>query len=355
MILDMFKYIADQSGIPRTVVAAVRRGGPDTLQLRSEHLPPPQPTEVQVEVEVAGVAFGDLLLREGLVPGLPYPRIPGYDAVGRVTEIGRDVVGLRPGDRVAVRTESGTGGYASALNASADLTVPIPDAVSSDEAAAVILNYVTAWQMLTRVTSLVSGSRVLVHGASGGVGRALVELAQHLGLRVVGTSSSTRMSALAGRVEAFDRDLRWERDVLRREPEGVQAVFDGMGGSTARRSLQLLAPGGALVEYGVSGVLRRGRRSALGLLGVATSAPRLSTLALFSRGISVAGYASSLFVPAHRQWFRDDLSALLDLLATGSIAPAVEGRIPLDEAARAHELLARGVGGKVLLEPAAVG
>lgn len=336
----------------RTVVVADRRGGPEVLRVRTEPLPAPAAGQVQIDVARAGVAYGDLLLREGLVPGSTPPRSPGYDAVGVVSAVGDGVADFVIGDRVAVRTVGGTGGYSSSMNASAELAVPIPDAVGFEPAAALVVNYVTAWQMLTRSAVVPRGSTVLVHGASSGVGRALTEIAGVLGISAYGTASASRLEALAERgVPSFDRAGRWDRDVAGVVPGGVRAVFDGSGGATARRSLRLLAPGGTLVEYGVSGALRGGRRSLVGLLGAAISSPRPSALRLFSRGVTVAGYASAAFVPAHPTWFRDDLRHLLDLVAGGSLAPQVAHVLPLEDAVRAHVLQAAGVSGKILLRP----
>lgn len=338
--------------LSRTVVVAEKRGGPEVLRARRDSLPPPGSAELQIAVEYAGVAYGDLLLREGLVPGVVSPRAPGYDAVGVVTSVGRGASGFRTGDRVAVRMADGTGGYASALNASADLAVRVPDEVRSEVAAALVLNYVTAWQMLTRSAMVPRGSAVLVHGASSGVGRALTELAQHLGLVPFGTASARRIEALTvSGVPSFDRSGRWERKVAQTLPDGVRAVFDGVGGATAKRSLPLLAPGGTLVEYGVSGALRGGRRSMIGLVRAVLTSPRPSALQLFSRGLAVAGYSSAAFVPAHPTWFREDLGHLLRLAADGTITPSVAHIVPLEEAARAHALQAGGVDGKILLRP----
>ncbi|WNG51901.1 zinc-binding dehydrogenase [Archangium minus] len=333
------------------VVIASKRGGPETLAVRPRRFDEPRAGLVRVAVEAAGVAYGDLLLREGLVPGAAFPVIPGYDAVGVVEALGADVTGVSVGDRVAVRTD-GTGGYASHVEATPALMVPVPAALSGEVAVALVLNYTTAWQMLTRVAPVGAGGTVLVHGASGGVGGALAELARLRGLRVLGTASPSRLKRLEDRgVVPLDRSGDWAARARKLTPAGLDAVFDAEGGAVARRSLGLLGPGGHLVVYGASGSLRGGRRSLLGLVQMALTSPFLSALSLFIRGVGVSGYLSSSFVPARPAWFREDLTHLLELAARGEIAPAMGARLPLRDAPEAHRLLATGTAGKLVLLP----
>lgn len=335
--------------VPGTAITVSRTGGPDVLTAAHREFGLPGAGAVRVAVDAAGVAYGDLLLRNGLTPGTRLPATPGYDAVGTVDATGSGVHELSVGDRVLVHT-GGTGGYATHVEARAQLAVPVPDGIDEVAAVALVLNYVTAWQMLTRVAAVGTGGTVVVHSAAGGVGSALAELAAVRGLHVIGTASRTRIGTLEARgITAVVREPGWAGAVRKIAPDGVDAVFDGIGGHVGRESFGLLGAGGHLVTYGASGALKDGRRSLVGLARAGMGGVRPSALTLLRRGVAVSGYLSATFVPAHPTWFREDLTALLALLADGVIAPAIAARLPLTQAAEAHRLLARGVPGKIVL------
>ena len=177
-----------------------RRGGPEVLTQVDELIPEPGPGQIRLRVLAAGVAFADVLMREGLYPGVPpFPFAPGYDAVGEIDAVGLDTAGgFVRGQRVAALTV--LGGYARYLLVPADDCVPVPEGVDSASAVSVVLNYLTAYQMLHRVAAVTAGSRVLVHGAGGGAGSALVELATLAGC----TRLRHRVQG-----EARDADAAW--------------------------------------------------------------------------------------------------------------------------------------------------
>ncbi|WP_158589946.1 zinc-binding dehydrogenase [Amnibacterium setariae] len=341
------------SEVEGKAVVIDRQGGPDVLRIAPARFPDPVADEVRVLVETAGVAFGDLLVREGLTGSVRGGRVtPGYDIVGIVDAVGPHVSGIEIGARVAVRT-AGRGGYATHVISSQQFAVPVPEGVDSVSAVALVLNYVTAWQMLTRVAPVGHGGSVLVHGAAGGVGSALAELALLRGLHVMGTASPSRRSQLTDRgVVPLDRTADWWAGARAGTPGGFDAVFDGVGGRTGRKSLVLLGPGGTLVAYGASSALREGRRDVPQLVAAAALGPRMGALTAFRLGRGLVGYNSSTFVPAHPDWFREDLVELLRLLQGSAIAPMIAEVLPLDLAATAHEHVARGVAGKVVLKVA---
>ncbi|MEJ0071195.1 MAG: alcohol dehydrogenase catalytic domain-containing protein [Pseudomonadota bacterium] len=157
-------------------IVIARRGGPDVLTLVEGPVPQPGPNQLRLRVLAAGVAFADVLMREGLYPGMPrYPFAPGYDVVGTIDSVGPGVdAGWQRGQRVAALTV--TGGYARYILVPADDCVAVPDAVDAAAAVSLVLNYLTAYQMLHRVAAVTAGARILVHGAAGGAGSALVEL-----------------------------------------------------------------------------------------------------------------------------------------------------------------------------------
>ncbi|WP_179950897.1 zinc-binding dehydrogenase [Xylanimonas oleitrophica] len=318
------------------------------LAVRTVERAVPEGDQVLIRVATAGVAYGDLLLREGLVPGAGSSPVPGYDVVGVVEEAG-PTARFSPGDRVAAWT-GGTGGYTTRALVSDRYVVIVPDSVTDETASALVLTYITAWQMLTRASSVGEGGTILVHGATGAVGQAVVELARLRGLRVIGTGSSRRLAALSGDdFVGVDRAGDWSAEVRRAASDGVDAAFDGVGGRVGRRSLSLLRTGGTLVVYGATGALRNGRRSIVGLAGAALGSAWATSMGLFVRGIGIQGYVSTRFVADHPAWFASDLTLLLELAAEERIAPRIAATLPMERAAEAHRMLARGVEGKVIL------
>jgi NADPH:quinone reductase-like Zn-dependent oxidoreductase len=328
-------------------VVITRKGGPEALALVEDDLPDPGPGEVQVRVLASGVAFGDVLKRRGLVPGMPpHPYTPGYDLVGMVEKVGAGVHRLEEGDRVAALVMNGAN--AERANVAADLPVVVPPGPGDAEALCLVLNYVTAWQMLHRVAAVRHGQRVLVHGAAGGVGQALLQLARLEGATAYGTASKAKHGIIE-RLGATPIDYRSEDFVVRvrgLSGGGVDAAFDAVGGSHLFRSWRAVRPGGMLVSYGVSSGLAGGMREILltfllaGLLKLRPFGPRVRFYGILTSDCSTA------------ETIRADLAALLALLADGRLEPLVAARLPLAEAAKAHDLVENArVAGKVVLVP----
>ncbi len=334
-------------------VVVPRYGGPEVLELIEEELPAPGPGEACVRMRAAGVAFADLQMREGTYPGGPRPPFtPGYDLVGVVEAVGPGASSLGRGDLVAGLTVHGA--YADAVCLPVSELVPVPEGLDPDEAVCLVLNYVTAWQLLYRVARVRSGERVLVHSAAGGAGTALLDLARAGGLRAYGTASAGKHGVVAS-LGATPIDYRGEDFVKRLREEGrggVDVVLDGVGGGTSLRSYRVLRRGGRLVIFGLQVAAINGRRSLRGLLTFygATSATLASNLLPDKRRVFT--YRIATLKERHPEWFRDDLTRLLGMLAAGEIKPVVSARVPLAEARRAHELLGRGeVVGKLVLRP----
>jgi NADPH:quinone reductase-like Zn-dependent oxidoreductase len=334
-------------------VVISRRGGPDVLALVEEPLPEPRAGEVRVKIAAAGVAFADVLMREGLYPKTPpVPFAPGYDVVGTVDALGPDVSGLRVGDRVCALTM--VGGYADYLCTSAKWAVPVPDGVDAAEAVALVLNFLTAEQMLHRIKRARTGDRILIHGAGGGVGDALLQLGRLAQLELYGTASRAKHAALA-KFGATLIDYRSEDFVARiREltGDGVDAVFDAVGGTQWKRSFDCLRAGGLLIGYGFSAATVKGRRSLPRAASSWLGMPRFQLLDLMESNRAVAGFNVNYLKEARPDWYREDLARLLALLAEKKIAPLIAERVPLAEAARAHQLLDdAAVTGKLVLVP----
>ncbi|MFB6286357.1 MAG: medium chain dehydrogenase/reductase family protein [Candidatus Bipolaricaulia bacterium] len=332
-------------------VVVTQYGDPDVLQVVTSETPEPAWGEVRIRVEATGLAFADILMREGLYPGTPsVPFAPGYDVVGVVDQRGEGVADWQPGDRVAALTVFG--GYADYLTWPAADLVPVPDGLSAGEAVSLVLNGTTADQMLHRVASVQPGGRILVHGAAGGVGTLMLQLARLDDITVYGTASTPKHD-LIRELDATPIDYR-SQDFVERvhkltNGEGVDAAFDPIGGANWRRSYRTLKRGGHLVTYGLSAALQaRGRQRRLAML---TSMARLGWLKLLPDARRVSFYSITGLKAKHPAWFRDDLQNLFQLCGTGRIAPVIGESLPLERAGSGHDLLENArVSGKIVLQ-----
>ncbi|GGW62262.1 oxidoreductase [Streptomyces lucensis JCM 4490] len=348
-------------------------GGPEVLRVVEEPVPRPGPGEVRVRVLAAGVSFTDALLRAGTYLGVPEPPFtPGYELVGVVEEPGPGCSRLRKGDRVAALTVWGA--YAEHVCLLEADAVEVPDDLDPAEVVGLVLTYVTAYQLLHRMAQVKGGERVLVHGAAGRVGTAVLELGALAGLRLYGTASA-RDTAAVERHGAVAIDYRDEDFVtrLRALPGGgVDVVLDGLGGALSLRSFRALIPGGRLVVFGHYAMLEHGRGSwrgwaewygataAVALWGLLSPrrrvlAYRIQKLRDRRQVLPVGRRPPACPVgggPRYREWFQQDLRTLLELLRRGAIHPVVAERVPLSDARRAHDLLAESASkGKLVLVP----
>jgi NADPH:quinone reductase len=328
-----------------------RYGPPSVLTLVREPLSAPGRGEVRIRVEAAGVSFGDVAQRANLVfagaPTLPYT--PGYDVVGTVDAIGADVAGVAVGDRVAALTIFG--GYARYVCVPAAWTVQVPPQVDAAQAVALVLNYTTAWQMLRRIARVRAGDTILVYGASGGVGTALLELAKHLQLIVAAAASARWHDSLRDQAALlFDERDPASGGALRRfRPNGFDAAFDSVGGSHVWKTRALVAAHGKLVAYGIGSAVKPGGKR--NRAEVARLALLLGFAKLWPRP-RVELYAMDQRIKVRRDEIHDDLRDLIALLGSGSIAPRIGATFPLHDAPRAHELLeSRTNIGKIVLIP----
>ena len=228
-----------------TRIIVTNYGGPDALHVLEEECPEPKRGEVQVRMLAAGVSLPDLMMREGVHPETPpLPFTPGCDLVGVVERLGDGIAGLEPGQIVAALPISGA--YAEFVCLPERELVPVPSGLDAAEAVSLVLNYVTAYQMLHRSAKVRRGQRVLIHGAAGGVGSALLQLGLLAGLEMYGTCSSRGASAVSdlGGVPIDYQHLDFVKEIHRLTSDGVDVAFDGIGGSHIRRSRKALRPGG---------------------------------------------------------------------------------------------------------------
>ena len=329
-------------------------GGPDVLTVAEEDIPSPRPGEVRVKVLATGVAFADILMRYGLYPGVPpLPFAPGYDIVGEIDTLGDGVSKLSVGDRVAALTQ--WGGYARYLCLPGDRLTSVPAQLDPAEAVSLVLNYTTAYQMIHHLAVLKSGQRMLVHGGAGGVGTEALQLGRLANLEMYATASRSKhdlITALGARPIDYRNEDFVARIMQMTDNTGVDAVLDPVGGTNWWRSYQTLRrrgaePGGLLVGYGISAALRDGRPSKL--IGAASFA-LLGLLTLVPGGKRACWYNIASLKKKRPEWFHEDLTQLFALLAQKKIQPEIAARLPLREAARAHELLEQArVTGKIVL------
>jgi NADPH2:quinone reductase len=322
-----------------------------------EECPEPKDGEVRVRVLAAGVSLPDIMAREGIHPETPpVPFTPGWDLVGVVDRLGDGVSGIEPGQIVAALPIHGA--YAEFVCLPQRELVPVPSGLDAAEAVSLVLNYITAYQMMHRSAHVKPGQRALIHGAAGGVGTALLQLGRLAGLEMYGTCSSQGASAVSdlGGIPIDYQHQDFVKEIHRLTSEGVDVVFDHIGGNHLWHSRKALRPGGRVVGYGLITSIRGE--------GLTSDRPgrrqRFRGTAIF--GLYIAGgwllpgrkrlvpYSIQTLKRLKPEWFRQDLIALFDLLQQKKIKPLIAQRFPLAEARHAQELLAKGgVIGKIVL------
>ena len=339
-------------------VLVTQYGGPEVITVVEEELPVPKAGQIRVKILAAGVSLPDVLAREGVHPETPrVPYTPGWDLVGTVDQLGEGVTDFELHQTVAAMPVHGC--YAQYLCLARSKFVPVPVGLDHAEAVALVLNYITAYQMLHRSAKARPGQRMLIHGASGGVGTAMLQLAKLAGVEMYGTCSAAGAAVVRemGGIPIDYKSADFVKEVRRLTGDGVDAVFDGIGGDNLWRSRDALREGGRTVTYGFQSKMRGGRMimRSEGRRPIRESA-ELGWFILqnwFKSGRkSMVPYSIQWLMRLKPWWFRDDLLTLLDLLKQGKIKPLIAQRLPLEDARRAHEMLGEGgVLGKIVLLP----
>lgn len=313
-------------------------GGPEVLRPAERPDPVPAADEVLVRVAAAGVNYIDIYHRSGLYP-LTLPAVPGLEGAGTVVATGAAVRGFAPGDRVAWANHLGS--YAQQVAVPAARLVQVPEALSLEQAAAAMLQGMTAHVLAHSTCPLEAGDAVLVHAAAGGVGRLLTQFLAARGVTVIATVSSDGKAALARSAGAthvirYDQEDFSARARALTDGAGVRAVYDAVGRATFAGSLDALARRGWLVLYGQAS-------------GAVTP---VDPLELLRRGSLVLTRPSLFDYVVTTEELADRARALFDALCKGALELRIEAALPLAQAARAHELLAgRSTAGKLLLLP----
>lgn len=343
----------------QTKVVVTRYGGPEVITVAEQECPAAKPGEIRVKVLAAGVSLPDLLAREGVHPETPrVPYTPGWDLIGIVDQIGEGVSGFALGQTVAAMPISGC--YAQYICLPKRKFIPVPAGLDSAEAVAVVLNYITAYQMLHRSAKVKPGQRVLIHGASGGVGTAFLQLGRLAGVQMYGTCSAQAAEVVKelGAMPIDYRNSNFVEEIHRLTGDGVDVVFDGIGGANLWRSREALREGGRVVVYGFQSKLRGGRMAS----GTPAGRHPIRESAILGGDIlrnwflpgrkSMVPYSIQWLMRLKPAWFHDDLLTLFDLLRQKKIKPLIAQKLPLCQARHAHELLGKGgVIGKIVLIP----
>lgn len=337
----------------RNRVVQVRRfGDPNGLEVVDAALPTAGRGEVRVRVLASGMEYTDVVIRRHLYPQtmmLRPPFVMGYDVVGEIDQLGEGVSGFEVGDRVADLTVVGSNAAYRTLPA--DHLARVPPGLDPAEAAALILSWTTAYQLLHRTARVQPGQRVLVQGAAGAVGQALLVLGMLAGLELWGTARGAQ-AALVRALGATPIDYQRE-DFTRVLPGGFDVVFDGVGEDGYRRSFAALKRGGLLCAYGYSANVHGQRRLPGLLMGLARVYLWRRLRSWLPGGKRLRMYSINAMRAQHPTWFREDLERLLAMLATDTIRPRVAERISFDEVPQAHcRLEAGGLDGKLVLCPA---
>lgn len=323
-------------------------GPPEVLEVIEEtHLPEPKSGEIRVRVQATSAAYTDTMIRKGAYPDVKEkpPFSPGYDMVGVIDKLGEGTAKFKPGDRVCDLTVIGS--YSEYLCDAEDRLIPVPKSVDAGEAVSLILTYVTAYQMLYRVGRIQTGQKIMVHGAGGAVGSALLELASLENCHVYGTASADKHDSLK-KFGATPIDYRHEDFVNRiqqKEFGGIDIAFDGLGWRSFKRSLEVIKPGGLLIAFGFSNTVKKGKTA------VILDFIRFKVRSVLPSSRRMTFYSITALRKKHPDWFSHDLSKLFELLSSSKIKPSIWKRIPLSEAKKAHELIEQSKPiGKIILE-----
>ena len=331
-----------------------RHGGPEVLEVREARDPEPGRGEVRIRVAAAGINFADILARMGLYPDAPSPPcVVGYEVAGTVDGVGAGVETPAAGTRVVALTRFG--GYSDTVVVPAAQARPLPDAVSFESAAAIPVNYLTAWIMLVHLGNVQPRDRVLVHAVAGGVGQAALQIARRVGADVIGTASASKHERLRamGVAHAIDYHTKDFEEEVRRitDGRGVDLALDAVGGASFRKSYRSLAKMGRLFVFGVSSAATSKRRRLLSVLRMFLRTPRFHPIALMQKNRGVIGvYLGDLGNRADR--LVPMLDEIVRLVAAGELAPVVDRTFPFERASDAHAYIQdRKNFGKVLLVP----
>lgn len=339
------------------VIQVMKYGEPEVLEGHIVPDPVPGENEVVVRIRAAGINFADILMRLGLYTGTPKPPfVPGLEVAGTIERLGEGVGRkVKRGQWVAALTFGG--GYAEKIRLPASQLVPLPEKMSFEDAAALSVNFLTAYQALTYMAHLRKGERLLIHAAAGGMGLAAIQLAKLAGAEIFGTASESKHDFLyqQGVDHAIDyRTEDFEKEVRRlTRGQGVDVILDAVGAQSFRKGYRVLRPGGRLICYGLSAAVT-GKGRTVRAVGAWWNTPSFNAMDLIGKNRAVIGVHLGTMGRARPDLVRAWLEELLRLYAAGKIKPHIGKTFPLAEAVAAHHYIhdRRNIG-KVLLLPEA--
>lgn len=329
-------------------VVITARGSPDVLKVEEVDPPRAEEGQVLVDVRAAGVNFSDMLMRIGLHPHSPKPpAIVGYEVAGVVSPEGPVCGELAVGDRVAAFVPAG--GYAEQVAVGIGDVVRLPDTLTFEQGAAIPLSFATAYASLVRYGACQAGERILVHGATGGVGSAATKLAKTLDLEVWGTAAPHKQDKL--RELGVDHAVDYTAPGWEERTPPLDLVMDHIGGASFRRSYGLLGAGGRLVCFGASSVLKGERRNLIAAAKTILRTPRFNPMKQLSDSKTVIGLDTIALWEAKKS-MADLLRPIAPLLANGEIEATVGASFRFTDAPEAHRMMTeqRNVG-KIVLVP----
>ncbi|HLK07254.1 MAG TPA: quinone oxidoreductase [Candidatus Angelobacter sp.] len=315
-----------------------KTGGPEALTLVDLPVPKPKANEAVVKIAAIGVNFIDVYFREGRYPAA-LPFVDGQEAAGTVSEIGSEVTTVKPGDRVAYTGVIGA--YAEYAAVPADRLVHVPDKITDHQAAAAMLQGMTAHYLVNSTYPLKKGETALIHAAAGGVGLLLVQMAKNIGARAIGTVGTEEKAKLAREAGAEEviiytqQDFEVETKRLT-ENKGVHVVYDGVGKSTFEKGLNVLRPRGYMVLFG----------------GASGAVPPFDPIALSQKGSLFVTRPSLVHYIATRQELEHRSSDVFNMINAGKLKLRIGHVYKLEDVQQAHrDLEGRKTTGKILLVP----
>ncbi len=326
-------------------------GPPEMMEWREWPDPQPLESDVLVRVRAVGINFADLLARMGIYSGTPKPPfVPGLELAGEIVS-GGAAEGYKAGDRVIAMTLFKA--YAEFIAVPARQVFPVPAGMTIEEAAAMPVNYLTAWHSMFQMGNLEPGDSILIHGAAGGVGVAAVQLAKAKGLKIFGTAGTAKQQVM--REMGVDVPIDYSREdfekVVKREaPGGIEMVFDPIGGEYFKKGYRCLAPAGRLVVYGFSTVAgANGKMNWLRTANALMKTPRFHPLKLIHDNKAVIGVHLGR-MPSRGGMLMRQWQQIVKLHAEGKVKAVIGKTFPLEEAAQAHTYMhERKNVGKVVL------
>jgi len=319
-----------------------KTGSWDELKYNEVETPMPGPSQVRVKTAAISVNFADIMLRKGTyLEKPPFPATPGLECSGTIDAVGENIKGLKAGQRVIV---FGPKCYAEYVLAESAQVVPVPDGIDLDDAAALTVNYLTAYHMLHSMAGIQKKQRVLVYAAAGGVGTAVIQLSKPGGFTVIGLTSTNEKSDFA-KDQGADYVINYRReDVTARVKEitegiGVELILNSVAGNTFSRDFEVLATLGQIIWF-----------------GFAAGAPEKTLTDLlqsgFRKSVGIRTFVIYSIAQMHPDKMRQSYEVLFKYLKKGIVKPYIYERIPLEDAPRAHRMLESGaVTGKLILKP----